>query len=508
MALKCSIILPKSNRKGDYLVGLFYILFFSFLTACQSPLKSYRSLSQKSAAPETSAEEESVSVKEPASFLKKKQPEKRVRDIPVMERPEVDIWIRYFTGRGRDQIKLYLERSQRYLDVMRSALKEENLPQNLVYMVLIESGFSSRARSRAQAVGYWQFMEATGRRYGLRINQFIDERRDPFLSTQAAGQYLKDLYNLFGSWYLAMASYNAGEYRVNRAMMKHYTRDFWKLKNKKSIPRETRHYVPKFMAAQLIAENPRKYGFDDLDYHEPIRFESVAVHKPVSLKKLAKSLSLKYEDLRLLNPKYVTQYVPLEKQGSAILRVPVGFAEKVTMNVVTASAMTRPNPKTYVYYKVRWGDSLYSLSRRHRTTVNTIARMNRMSPRGTLRAGRVIKLPPLYRSKKSLTTAQRKPAYHKVKKGESLGRLSKRYKIPTAQLKRWNKLSSVIIHPGQVLALRNPSAVSKKTHVVQKGETLISIAKKHKVQLLALMKNNSLTFKSILKVGQTIVIPE
>ena len=485
-----------------------YILCFSFLTACQSiPTKSFRSISQEKSS--VVSESRAVPVDQPVQLFQKKKSKKQMMDIPVMERPEVDVWIRYFTGRGRDQMELYLERSQRYLDVMRSALNEANLPQNLVYMVLIESGFSSRARSRAQAVGYWQFMESTGRRYGLKINQFVDERRDPFLSTKAAGQYLKDLYSLFGSWYLAMASYNAGEYRVNRAMMKLYTRDFWKLKKKKSIPRETRHYVPKFMAAQLIAENPKKYGFDNLDYHKPIQFESVAVHEPVSLKKLAKALSLKYEDLRLLNPKYVTQYVPLERQGSAILRVPVGFAEKVTTNIVTASTMTRPNPKTYVYYKVRWGDSLYSLSRRHRTTVNTIARMNRMSPRGTLRAGRVIKLPPLYRSKKkSLVTAQRKPAYHKVKKGESLGRLSRRYNISTAQLKKWNRLSSMVIHPGQVLALKDPNVSSKKTHIVQKGETLISIAKKHKVQLLALMKNNSLTFKSILKVGQKIIIHE
>ena len=481
-----------------------YFFIFGALTACQSvPVKSFQSISQEN------LEKELTFIEEPPQYSSVKEIEDPVKDIPIMKRPEVDVWIRYFTGRGRDQIKVYLERSQRYLDVMRSALSEARLPQNLVYMVMIESGFSSRARSRANAIGYWQFIEPTGRRYGLTINQFIDERRDPFLSTLAASQYLKDLYNLFGSWYLAMASYNAGEYRVNRAMMQHYTRNFWKLKDKKSIPRETREYVPKFMAAQLIAENPEKYGFTDLNYYKPIRFESVAIHQPLSLKKLAKALSIKYEDLRLLNPKYVSQYVPLERNGVAILRVPVGFSERVTTEIVTASAMTRPHPRSYVYYKVRWGDSLYSLARRNRTTVNTIARMNGMSARATLRAGRVIKLPPRYRpSKKSLVAVQRKPNYHKVRKGESLGRLSRKYKLSVASLRKWNNLSSAIIHPGQILTLKDPKASLRKTHIVQKGETLISIAKKHKVQLLALMQNNSLTFKSILKVGQAIIIPE
>lgn len=432
-----------------------------------------------------------------------------VPDIPIVRRSEVDVWIRYFTGRGREQARLYLERSQRYLDVMRLALRKEGLPQNLVYMVMIESGFSPQARSRANAVGYWQFIESTGRRYGLKINSFVDERKDPFLSTSAAGRYLKDLHNLFGSWYLAMASYNAGEYRVNRAMMKHYTRDFWRLTHKKSIPRETREYVPKFMAAQWIAENPEKYGFVNLKYHKPIRFESAAVHQPLSLKKLAGHLSIPYKDLKMLNPKYLGEYVPLSKTGSTILRVPNGFSEKMTAQIITASAMNRPKPKTYVYYKVRWGDSLYSLARRNRTTVNTIARMNRMSSKSQLRAGRVIKLPPRYYGYAKKSLVKKKPkTLHKVRRGESLGRVSKKYGVSLAQLKKWNRLSSEVIHPGQVLILKNPDKKTTRTHVVQRGETLISIAKKYKVQLTALMRNNSLTFKSILKTGQTIIIPE
>ncbi len=428
----------------------------------------------------------------------------------IEDRPEVQVWIKYFTGRGRDRMKLYLERSYRYLDLMRSILKKEGLPEELVYVAMIESGFSFKARSRAAAVGYWQFIEATGRRYGLKIDGFVDERRDPLLSTQAASQYLKDLYELFGTWYLAMASYNAGEYRVNRAMMRHYTRDFWYLRKKRSIPRETREYVPKFMAAHIIASNPEKYDFYNLNYQKPIQFESVAVNRPVSLKKMAQSINVDYKKFKALNPKYLGDYVPLKKNQVAVLRVPVGYSQKVTQQVVAASFMNRPKySKTYVYYKVRWGDSLYKLASRNRTTVNTIARMNGFSSSKKLRAGRVIKLPRLYGGSKPRQMASAKSAkYHKVKKGENLTFIAKKYGVKSSQIRSWNNLRHSTIHPYQILRVRKPSAKDNaRLHIVRKGETLISISKKYKVPLISLMKHNSLSFRSILRVGRTIRIP-
>ena len=443
----------------------------------------------------------------------KKNRVSQVSDVAVEHRPEVDFWIRYFTGRGRDQMKLYLERSTRYRDLMRSVLSQQGLPENLIYMAMIESGFSSSARSRANAVGYWQFIESTGKRYGLKISSFIDERRDPILSTKAASRYLKDLHDLFGSWHLALASYNAGEYRVNRAMLKHYTRNFWKLKKRRSLPKETRHYVPKFMAAHIVSSEPEKYGFDDLNYQPPISYESVAVYKPVSLKKLAQGLGLSYRELKMLNPKYVGEYVPLEKGDKAILRVPKDYVEKVTQDLVAQSFMSRPKySRTYVYYKVRRGDTLYGLSRRNRTTINTIRRMNRMSSRHILRAGKVIKLPRRYNytAKNKAGAVKKGLAVHKVRRGESLGRVARRYGLKVAQLKTWNKLAGSIIHPGQVLKLKKPLSSSKakvKTHIVQKGETLIGIAKKYKVPITLLMERNSLTFHSILGAGRSIIIP-
>ncbi len=493
-----------------------YFVFLVFCTACQhtSPNRLNSEPDVKLRSPDSAENTQILSQQQTAQEEEKLSipydHQKSYEDVVIEKRPEVDLWIQYFTGRGRDNMKLYLERSTRYMRLMRSVLRESGLPDKLIYVAMIESGFSPRARSRAQAVGYWQFIEPTGRRYGLKVDHFIDERRDPLLSTKAAGEYLKDLYSLFGSWYLAMASYNAGEYRVNRAMMKHYTRDFWSLRNNRSIPRETREYVPKFMAAYLIAQNPKQYGFHDLSYQAPIQFESVAIHQPVSLKKLAQNLSIKYEDLRLLNPKYVTEYVPLEKTKTTVLRVPSGFSEKATKTVLTASVMSRPKySKTYVYYKVRWGDSLFKLARRNRTTVNTIARMNGFSSRKRLRAGQVIRLPHRYASR-SLAKTNKSKKYHKVRRGESLGRIARRYGVAAAQIRVWNNLPGSIIHPRQILRIKapDPSVKNSKVHVVRRGDTLITIAKKYKVPLVALMKKNSLTFKSILRVGRKINIPE
>lgn len=438
--------------------------------------------------------------------------------IKIEERPEVQVWINYFTGRGKKHMKLYLERSNRYLRFMLKVLSRENLPKNLIYVAMIESGFSPVARSSAQAVGYWQFIRSTGKRYGLKINYYMDERRDPLLSTSAAGKYLKDLYELFGSWYLAMSSYNAGEHRVNRAMMRHYTRDFWKLRSKKSLPRETAEYVPKFMAANLIARNPIKYGFTNLKYQEPISFDSVVVRKPVSLKLLAAQLSISYKTLKTLNPKYITSYVPLEEGGMAILRVPKGMAQEVTESKVARSFIKRPSlGKSYTRYKVRWGDSLFALAKEYRTTVNAIRRMNNMSGKTILRANKVIKLPQKYRYKKK--TSSKKVSKkelvggkHRVKKGQNLFFLSKKYNISIAQLKKWNQLKSSTIRPGQMLIIKAPSLPQstskiKLTYKIKKGDTLSSIAKGYKIPLKSLLKVNSLGLKSILKVGRSLKIP-
>ena len=233
--------------------------------------------------------------------------------IPIEINEKVEMWIRYFQGRGRPHMERYLARSTRYEAIMKKVLRDNKLPEDLFYIALIESGFSSSAMSHASAVGYWQFIRGTGKQYKLQINQLVDERRDPVLATQAAADYFRDLYSLFGSWYLSMAAYNVGEGRVARAVRKYKTRDFWELvQYKRALPRETDNYVPKYIAAKLIAKNPDKYGFEGIDYMPPIEFDYLTFEQPVNMRLMAERMNVNYEDFKDLNPKFKGEIAPMD----------------------------------------------------------------------------------------------------------------------------------------------------------------------------------------------------
>ncbi|MBU6154868.1 MAG: transglycosylase SLT domain-containing protein [Bdellovibrionales bacterium] len=186
-------------------------------------------------------------------------------DLPVEMNPAVEKWIAYFTGKGRGHFKKYLERSEYFIPFLKPILKNAKAPEDLVYLAMIESGFNNNARSNARAVGAWQFISATGRRYGLDVNWWVDERRDVEKSTIAAVQYLKELHTMFGSWHLAAAGYNAGEAKIQRAIAKYKTNDFWELCDRKRryLRPETKNYVPKLFAAAIVAKNRKQFGFEE-----------------------------------------------------------------------------------------------------------------------------------------------------------------------------------------------------------------------------------------------------
>ena len=485
-------------------IVLIFFLSFAFLS-CQH----FRN-------PEADQHVHHISKKEESSKIVKKHLDEpyvsSYGEIQMDDNEQVDKWINYFQTAGQDRMETYLSRSTRYILMMKNVLREYRLPEDLVYVAMIESGFSSMARSSANAVGYWQFIEGTGRRYGLKVNSYVDERRDPVLSTRAAAEYFKDLYGAFGSWHLALASYNTGEYRVGRSVIRYYTRDFWYLSSKRSLPRETVNYVPKFIAAVRISKNPKKFGFDKIDYQAPLEYDTVKLDFPVSLKKVAEKIGIEYKEMQQLNPRYRGEYVPVEEE--TIIRIPVGKQALVT-SLLAECRMKKPKfvYSDHYWYRVRRGDTLYRLARRNKTTISTIRRMNKMSTRSILRAGRRIKLPYYNR------VVQRKRNYtlagsHIVKRGESLSAIAKRYKVKIGKLKKMNNLlSASVIHPGQVLKLVEnkkrvlASSPSGKIHTVRRGETLIGIAKKYNVSLPLLMKKNELNFKSILVAGKRIIIP-
>ena len=439
-------------------------------------------------------------------------------EIPLDSHPDVDKWIHYFTGRGRDHMQIYLERSSRYLPIMKAVLKEQGLPMNLVYVALIESGFSSKALSRANAVGYWQFIYGTGKRYGLKIDGFVDERRDFILATEAAAQYFKDLYSLFGSWHLALAAYNSGEYRVNRAVLRHYNRNFWLLSSKKALPRETRNYIPKLIAAIRISQDPQKYGFYNLEFQPLLSYETLEVKKSLSLNKLAQNLGLDLKTLQSLNPKYKGEYVPIYK-NSVRLRIPSEVVLQTAELAVSKSLMSAPK-QTYQYhywYRVKRGDSLYKIARRHKTTVSKLRRENRLGNRSLIRVGQRLKIPSrrLIASKvspkkqNSSQSSRTHKEFHIVRRGQSLSKIAKLHSLNIKDLKKFNNIQgNPIIHPGQKLRLKQKASAEKSYHLVKKGETLIGIANKYKIPLPKLMEENSLNFKSVLLVDRKLVIPK
>ena len=224
-------------------------------------------------------------------------------DMPIQVNKEVRNYIYYFSTDKKDVFSRYLSRSTRYLPMIKKVFAEYGLPEDLAYLAMIESGYTNKARSSANAVGMWQFIKGTGVRYGLTVDSYVDERRDPEKATNAAARYLLDLYKQFGSWYLAAASYNCGEGRVQKEINRNVDlKNFWELSNNLCLPNETKNYVPQMIAATIIAKNPEKYGFKNVPYQQPLKYEPVKITEATSLQAAAVAATTNYEEISALNP--------------------------------------------------------------------------------------------------------------------------------------------------------------------------------------------------------------
>lgn len=244
-------------------------------------------------------------------------------DLPVTYNRPVSKWVNYFQTKGQRWFREWLERSSRYLPFIQKELRDEGMPTDLAFMVMIESGFSANAVSTASAVGPWQFIATTGNRYGLNKNWWLDERKDVEKSTKAAIRYMKDLYQEFGSWYLVAASYNMGENGLRRQIKKYQTKDYWSLIKKNALPDETQEYVPKILAAMLISKAPNLYGFRALERRETLEYDIVTVPGGVDLDDLADRLGVTHKSLKDLNAELILGYVPRQIDKHSI-RVPKG----------------------------------------------------------------------------------------------------------------------------------------------------------------------------------------
>ena len=318
--------------------------------------------------------------------LLKKEPK---FDIPIVINGKVEQYIRYFQTTIRHKFVTWLGRSEKYIPFMKNVLKEHGLPEDLVYMSLIESGFNPYAYSRAKAVGLWQFMAFTGKRYGLRVNWWVDERRDPEKSTIAAARYLKDLYEMFECWYLAAAGYNAGEYKIINAIKRYRTEDFWKLTNYRYLKRETKDYVPLMIAAALVAKEPEKYGFTDVEYQEPLRYEKVKVPPLTDLSPIAKACETSIEEIKDLNPELRRGVTPPDETEYEI-KIPYGKKDLFLENFEAMQPLEKFQFKTH---SVKKGETLKGIAKHYRVDLDPLLEINQLKKTSPVSKGMILFIP-------------------------------------------------------------------------------------------------------------------
>ncbi len=496
-----------------------------------------------------------------------------VADAGVLNRPAIDgiepqfnedvyRWIEFFTGAGRSHFERWLSRSGRYVDLFRTVLKREGLPPDLVHLVFVESGFNVQARSATAAVGPWQFMRGTGRLFGLTVNQWVDERRDPEKSTVAAARYLKHLYSIFGDWPLALASYNCGEGKILRAIKEQGTTNYWDLR----LPRQTEEYGPKFMAALAIANAPDRYGFGDVELEDPMEFDEITFRGPVDLRVVAGLAGCSYQDLRQLNPA-VKAHAFAGPDGVTTIRVPPG-TEAGLMQRMADGEKSRAVSFTLTH-TVRRGETLQGIANRYGVSATRLAAVNGVGRRYPLRRGVILTVPASLRaatpeildtSDPRASTAyvpereMKTPATLdgksnaegrftiRVKRGETLSEIAERNNVTTEDLMRWNRLRTPHVRRGTHLKIRTGDAavaeISKEDStqiallpvrgrtrrhlnrepahdsapargfvVVRSGDTLEDIARRSGTTITALKRANGLN-SSRIQAGWKLKIPE
>lgn len=374
--------------------------------------------------------------------------------IPMILNDSVENHLEYFKTRGREVFQRWIDRSARYMPLMKEIIREKNLPEDLVYVAMIESGFNPYAVSWANAVGPWQFMAATGRHYGLKIDWWIDERKDPVKSTAAAAEHLKDLHNLFGSWTLALASYNAGAGKVQRAVLRSHSDDFWDLKASRYIRKETKNYVPKYMAATIIAKNPAAYGFTAGAY-EPLQFDEVTLEESLDLRLVARCVNCSYEEIKELNPE-IRRWVTPPHYECYTLRLPAGSRDLFLLNY---AAIPADQKIRWERHKIKKGETLAVLAKRYNTSVDTIRDINGIR-KNRLRPGKHLLIPLDVNRKNQdvsfLTKAQgarQQQILYRVRRGDTLTRIAVKHNVTVADIKGWNRGLGNMIRAGQKIKL-------------------------------------------------------
>ena len=466
-------------------------------------------------------------------------------DLPLMMTDQVAGYISYFSNRGRGTFERAFARSGRYHDMMVSILKEEGVPQDLIYLAQAESGFHPLAVSRVGARGIWQFMASRARGYGLQHNMWVDDRQDPEKSTRAAAHHLKDLYAQFGDWYLAMAAYNSGPGTVQAAVRRTGYADFWELYHRNVLPKETRNYVPIILAVTIMTKNLSQYGFDDVSMDEPIAYDPVTINYPVDLHLVAECVDATPAQLQELNPSLLRLTTP--REGTFVLHLPKGTKDQYQTAIAAIPSDMR---LWWRYHKVQPSDTLASLARTYRVTAKSIVTANHLEGTDTeLEADAKVVIPvaPGKHPLSDTATYARRITRYRVHKGDTVETVAENFGVSAQMVRRWNGLPrGDSLRGRKVLALHLPvtpnteasSSASKpathprKTspvasakvpaenpgndsetpagqatvlhHTVKSGETLYSIAASYKTTVAALKRSNGNV--AVLRPGMVLVV--
>ncbi len=405
-------------------------------------------------------------------------------DIPVVYNAPVKKWMNYFLSRGKEHFTRYTERAGRYAPVLGKILEDHGLPRDLIFLAMAESGFHNNAKSWAKAVGPWQFMPFTGKKFGLDINWYLDERRDPIKATIAASKYLGFLYNKFGSWELAASAYNAGEGKIGRAIRRYRTKNFWKITRGRYLRAETKNYVPKIMALAIIGKNLESFGFDDISFHRPLDFDEIEVSGNTDLYKVSEAINVEFDELKKLNPELMRWITPPDVDTYK-LRIPVG--KRYAFESCCSGKDLEANEYYTYRIKGKRGATLRNVAKRFRIKdVKVLETLNGVKSKKTLARGTMVVLPfhASHNKKENMYSDLYEKPSRRVRRARS-------YRSRIRRAKSNGKL------------INNPS----EYYTVRKGDTLWSVARKHGVSLDTLIRSNlSVVQKRMIRVGDRLVI--
>jgi peptidoglycan lytic transglycosylase D len=455
-------------------------------------------------------------------------------DLPLMLTDPVAGYINYFSTRGRGTLERALARSGRYQEMIQEVLKEEGVPQDLMYLAEAESGFHPLALSRVGARGMWQLMASRAKGYGLQRNLWLDERQDPEKSTRAAARHLKDLYKEFGDWYLAMAAYNSGPGTVQQAVRRTGYADFWELYKRNVLPKETKNYVPIILAVTIMAKNPAQYGLEDVNLDEPLAYDSVKIDYPVDLRLVAQCIDVPVSTIQDLNPSLLRWSTP--KDGTFVLHIPQGTEDQYLQTIATVPQNMRI---WWRIHDVKPGDTLPSVAREYRVSKEAIIKANHLdSSELSDDAKLVIPIAPgRYSGREGLSYARRITRYH-VHRGDTVQSVANNFGVPAIMIRRWNHLRGDSVGGRRILYVHLPvtptpapervaSSSSREHyksnknntlaknyepqnsvvhHRVKPGETLYSIATTYNTTVSTLRHDNGIMDVAALRPGMVLVV--